>query len=147
VLVLCALLWLAGPTSGRAAVQGEWVATGFPIAGLASGGTVIVLPVGTPLLVGLSAAAVQRYHPDTEEWTPSQSLQAPLASLTPGGEPAPPVLPSGLMLLAGGAGAAATTAEVYDPATGVSMYTGNMHLARTNHRATLLASGKVLCGD
>jgi hypothetical protein len=44
----------------------------------------------------------------------------------------------------GGGGAALTSTEIYDPATGTFTTTGGMHTDRAEHSATLLASGEVL---
>jgi hypothetical protein len=60
------------------------------------------------------------------------------------------LLPSGLVLVAGGARPrngppdVLATAELYDPATDTWSPTGPMNVARLQHTATLLASGKVL---
>ena len=59
------------------------------------------------------------------------------------------LLADGKVLIVGGAqngatGNPITSAEVYDPATGLFQFTGSMAVARANHRATLLANGKVL---
>lgn len=55
-------------------------------------------------------------------------------------------LPNGKILIAGGNDTAGPldTAELYDPATGVFVATGNLLAARAEHTATLLSNGKVL---
>ncbi len=54
-------------------------------------------------------------------------------------------LPSGKVLVAGGAGeGAAQSSEIYDPVTGAWSATGSLAAARGGHTATLLPSGKVL---
>src|SRR2546427_2098918 len=98
LVVLCGMFWLgaAGHASGTVP-PGEWVTTGPPIGILASGGTLIIRPgADTPLLIGLGAAAVQEYHPDTGAWTASGSLHVRRGGATV------TLLPSGLVLLAGG---------------------------------------------
>ena len=56
------------------------------------------------------------------------------------------LLPNGKVLVAGGnnGGAALSSAELYDPATGTWTATGSLGTARDRHTATLLPSGKVL---
>lgn len=54
------------------------------------------------------------------------------------------VLPNGKVLVAGGFGAAGTSAELYDPATGMWTVTNGMHASRAGATATLLPNGKVL---
>ena len=80
------------------------------------------------------------------EWTPTGSLAAGRWGHTA------TLLPSGLVLVAGGVGHATPTsgigvlasAEVYDPSTGTWTPTGSMITTRVGHTATLLPSGKVL---
>src|SRR5206468_9275496 len=56
------------------------------------------------------------------------------------------VLPSGMVLVAGGLGnsGSLSSAELYDSASGSWTATGSMGTARDRHTATLLPSGKVL---
>lgn len=137
LLILCAVLPLGAPTIVQAAVQGEWVQTAPPIGILATGDSLIILVDGTPLLFGPTAGAVQEYHPETAEWSARGSLQVPRgigATVT--------ALPGEGVLLAGAA--AGATAEVYNTTTDTSTVTGSMQIARADHQATLLSSGRVL---
>jgi len=119
-------------------MEGEWVLTGSPAvpAGTFESifalrdafGTLVTLHDGTARLIG---KPVQQYLPDTGRWTPAGSLVGNGGVVT--------LLPSGTVLVTG-----LSAAEVYDPATGVSMLTEPMTIPRTGHQATLLSSGDVL---
>src|SRR5664279_105915 len=57
------------------------------------------------------------------------------------------LMPNGKVLIAGGTGpdnGALASAELYDPATGTFTPTDSMANPRSNHKATLLADGRVL---
>ncbi len=54
------------------------------------------------------------------------------------------LLHDGRVLVAGGSGAAALTAELYDPVVGTWSRTGDLRRPRLGHTATLLADGRVL---
>jgi hypothetical protein len=76
-------------------------------------------------------------------WRPTGDLIVPRLDHTA------TVLPDGKVLIACGesiitADEVQTSAELYDPATGTFMDTGNMTRARPGHTATLLNTGKVL---
>ncbi|CAF4170240.1 unnamed protein product, partial [Adineta steineri] len=54
-------------------------------------------------------------------------------------------LTNGNVLVVGGSsGAVLSSAEVYDPSTGLWTTTGNMSTARTYHTASILPNGNVL---
>ncbi len=73
-------------------------------------------------------------------WTATGNLGTPRDSHTA------TLLPSGKVLVAAGEGfgAALSSAELYDPATGLWTATGSLGTRRESHTATLLPSGKVL---
>jgi hypothetical protein len=105
---------------------------------------------GTVLVAGGGAVnevltSAELYDPSARAFVNTGSLVTPrfLHSATR--------LQSGKVLLAGGKTPMfgdyflpTTSAEIYDPATGLFTATGSLHGARAGHTATLLANGKVL---
>ncbi len=74
-------------------------------------------------------------------WTPTGSLHTARASHTA------TLLPTGLVLVAGGVGdanAALASSELYNPASGMWSTTGNLHVARVSAQSVLLPNGMVL---
>jgi WD40 repeat protein len=126
---------------------GLWTATGsmgdarsWHTASLLLNGTVLVAG-GTGNAGVLSSAEL--YDPATGLWTPAASMgearHFTYATL----------LPDGKVLVAGGGTIAdgsvtLSSAEVYDPITGLWTATGSMATARQGARPTLLVNGKVL---
>ncbi|MBI5068618.1 MAG: hypothetical protein HZB56_10290 [Deltaproteobacteria bacterium] len=84
-------------------------------------------------------ASAEVFNPRTGKWTMAASMTVPRASACSA------LLPSGKVLVAGGAGAVGNTAEVYDPAT--DTWTPTDHPMAAGHDlpgCVVLASGKVL---
>lgn len=109
--------------------------------------TATVLPNGKVLMVGGATVAV------TELYDPAAGTFANTGNLvtTRSRFHAAALLPTGLVLITGGVGLGTpepllSSAELYDPASGVFTATGSMTTARETHEATALApsNGKVL---
>ncbi|HSU57656.1 MAG TPA: Calx-beta domain-containing protein, partial [Candidatus Dormibacteraeota bacterium] len=101
--------------------------------------TATLLPNGKVLVTGGITATgttsmIELYDPATSNFTAAGDLTIPRAYHTA------TLLPDGRVLLAGN-----TNAEIYNPATGLSVKTANMITPRTQgHTATLLSNGRVL---
>ncbi|MEO5717996.1 MAG: kelch repeat-containing protein [Chthoniobacterales bacterium] len=129
--------------------NGKW-SNASNLATARDGHTATLLPSGKVLVAGGIAAtnytldSAELYDPATGAWTPTGSLSTSRFVHTA------TLLPSGKVLVTGGASGFypnltyLSSAEIYDPATGVWTATGSMGNARYNHTATLLPSGKVV---
>ena len=85
------------------------------------------------------AAVAELYDPKTGKWSKAGSL------ITPRAYQSAVLLPSGKVLVAGGAASGLIkTAELYDPASGKWSQTGAMTTEHGGTRMTLLPGGKVL---
>jgi len=129
-------------------VAGTWALTG----GLHTArddDTATLLPNGKVLVVGglnsstniLSSAEL--YEPSNATWTVTSPLNTARQLQTA------TLLPDGRLLVAGGQGvgplySVLSSAEIYDPATGLWTATSSLNTARYTHTATLLPGGKVL---
>ncbi len=108
---------------------------------LLSNGKVLFAGGETP--GGLTATA-ELYDPATRTIISTGNMTSPR-----GGHSAT-LLQNGKVLIAGGGvpnsgvGPQTTSAELYDPATGIFTPTGSLHEPRTRHNALLLANGQVL---
>jgi hypothetical protein len=88
-------------------------------------------------------AAAEIFDPTSGAFTPTGSLLGARSSHTA------TLLPSGMVLIVGGLGApgsdVASTAEIYDPSTGIfSAVPGRLSVARSGHTASLLPTGQVV---
>ena len=107
--------------------------------------TATLLADGRVLVAGGSGSlsSAELYDPATGLW----STTGPLA--TGRDRHTATLLSNGMVLVAGGynggySGGYLSSAELYDPATGLWSATGSLATARYQHTATLLANGKVL---
>ena len=128
--------------------SGTWTRTGslstgreWPAAALLLNSTVLI--AGGESSAGYLASA-QLYDPASGTWTATGSLTTRRYQHTA------TLLASGKVLVAGGSYATLaltyylTSAELYDPATGIWTTTGTLAAERTQHTATRLPNGKVL---
>jgi len=103
-----------------------------------------VLAAGGENAAGVTTAKTELYNPATGKWTASGNLNTSRLEHTA------TMLMNGKVLIAGGNNVAAnkttvlSSAELYNPSTGVWSKTGRMSSARVGHTATLLSSGQVL---
>jgi hypothetical protein len=131
----------------------SWIATGNMIE-TRFGDSATLLPSGSVLVVGgnpqfnrrgLSRATAELYDPSTGRWTLTASMREAreghaavrLANgqvLVLGGSNAPDARPARLL----------SSAELYDPSTGIWTETGHLTSARSGATATLLPDGTVL---
>ncbi|MET0404943.1 MAG: kelch repeat-containing protein, partial [Cystobacter sp.] len=127
-------------------VTKKWTATGSTQSAH-RGHTATLLSDGRVLLAGgissTSKPSAELYIPATGRWQATGRLTAQRFYH------AAVLLPGGKVLVAGGFGTesrgpALTSAELYDPATGVWTPTGSLAQARGFHTMTLLGNGKVL---
>jgi hypothetical protein len=132
---------------------GTFTATGSMTVGRWSH-TATLLPSGQVLMVGgegglsdtlatgvsAALASAELYDPAAGTFTATGSMAMARYSHTA------TLLPSGMVLIAGGTGddGDLASAELYDPATGTFTATGSMGTPRWSHTATLLLSGKAL---
>src|SRR5262245_49294854 len=112
--------------------------------------TAILLTSGQVLVVGgedssfQSLADAELYDPANGTWSVTGSLATPRKKHTA------TLLPNGQVLVSGGLNFSSrgsdflSSAELYDPATGLWSATGSMAEKRENHSATLLPNGQVL---
>jgi N-acetylneuraminic acid mutarotase len=128
---------------------GKWTATGKMItarnehtATLLASGNVIV--AGGENASGVTTNKTEFYNSSTGKWTASGNLNVSRLEHTA------TMLPNGNVLVSGGANVTSSTttvlssAELYNPSTGVWTKTGSLNNARTEHAATLLVGGTVI---
>ena len=132
---------------------GRWAATGAMNVARTVGFTATVLQDGQVLVAGGVEAGVNQtvtsgaelYNPATGTWAATGSMITARQNQTA------TLLPNGQVLVAGGGGTCVngscptlSSAELYNPATGVWTPTGSMTVARYGPTATLLPDGQVL---
>lgn len=131
------------PSTGKFTLTGKLnVARGEHKAILLSTGNVLV--VGGVDSTGASTLKTETYNPSTGKWTLSGNLNNSRVDFGMA------MLSSGNVLISGGTKVTLTTntvlssAESYNPSTGVWTKTGSLKNARTGHTSTRLNSGLVL---
>ena len=109
-----------------------------------SGATATLLGDGNVLVAGGGTAAAELYDPATGTWSVTGSMSVARTDATA------TLLPTGDVLVAGGCCEVGnpyenlSSAELYDPLTGIWTLTGSLNEARAGATATLLQNGEVL---
>jgi hypothetical protein len=128
---------------------GTWSNTG-PMSTARQYHTATLLTNGNVLVVGGQTSVFAPALSSTEVYDPATGIWNAAASMsTPRYDHTATLLPNGKVLVAGGtdsgtSSAKLSSAELYDPATGIWNTTASMSTPRSNHTATLLPNGKVL---
>jgi hypothetical protein len=133
---------------------GTWAATGRMTSAPGSGATATLLPDGTVLVAGgccaqptglpTALASAQIYDPVSNTWAATASMS------TGRGNATATLLSNGTVLVAGGqhivneSNGGVTSAEIYDPATGLWHSAGTMATGHGLATASLLPDGRVL---
>jgi Galactose oxidase, central domain len=102
---------------------------------------ITLVSLSAALLTFAAEGQLQQSPTGDPSWTPTGGLGTARAYHTA------TLLPDGQVLVAGGIGStgtSTTSAELYDPATGIWTATGSLVTAHHSHSATLLPNGKVL---
>jgi len=126
-----------GPTAGTLILLGR-------MAQARSLHTATLLPSGEVLLAGGAAPqdatrSAELFDPRTGRSRPAADMRVARFSHTA------TLLPTGRVLIVGGFGSAATSAELYDPASDTFRFTGPLRAPRSDaHAAVALESGEVL---
>ena len=110
------------------------------------GHTATLLPNGQVFVAGGGYSTAELYNPATGGWDPTGGNPA-FSTATDRSYHTATLLPNGKVLVAGGEDedwGNLANADLYDPATGTWIPTGNLNTARNSHTATLLPNGKVL---
>jgi hypothetical protein len=123
--------------------SGTWATTGSLIVPRGAHTATLLLTGKVLVAGGAGVSTTELYDPATGTWSATGSLAQARSFHTA------TLLADGKVLVAAGFDASFNTvlrsAELYDPASGTwSMTVGRMTRGRANHRATLLADGKVL---
>jgi hypothetical protein len=119
-----------------------WSSSNTGVASISAGGLASGLSQGSSTISaaynGISASTALTVGPPAIVGTGSMNAARAYHTAT--------LLSNGKVLIAGGFNGsnALSSAEIYDPATGLFTLTGNMTTARYSHTATLLPNGKVL---
>ncbi len=131
------------PSTGAWAPTGDLVTARYwHSATLLTNGTVLV--AGGAINDDPAYSSAELYDPGAGTWTLTGSLNTARQNHTA------TLLPNGQVLVAGGSvgggpnGAYLSSAELYDPATGLWTTTGSLNTPRGYHTATLLPNGDVL---
>jgi N-acetylneuraminic acid mutarotase len=148
---LIAVLFGAAILASSQVVPPSWTNTGNLNKARNFGHTETLLPNGKVLVAGGagnngSLISAELFDPLTGAWSTTGNLNAARDSHTS------TLLQNGKVLAAGGFSCAPppqtcsdlNSAELYDPATGTWITTGNLGMARSGHTANLLSNGKVL---